>query len=50
MPPESYNMALGRDPAPGVVKKLTVQYRPADEDGEAAFAENTEVLMLLVPK
>jgi hypothetical protein len=50
MPRESYNSALGGDPAPGVVKKLKVQYRMDGKVGAAAFPENTAILKLPVPK
>lgn len=45
----SYNAAFGGDPAPGIVKQLTVQYRINGKPGEASFAENATIL-LPVPK
>ena len=40
----SYNASFG-DPAPGVVKKLRIQYRIHGKLGEAAFAENALILL-----
>lgn len=41
----NYNESFGGDPAPGVVKKLTVTYRINGKHGEATFAENAVVLL-----
>lgn len=45
----TYNASFGGDPAPGVVKRLKVQYRINGKDGEASFAENA-LIILPVPK
>jgi HEAT repeat protein len=45
----SYNTSFGGDPAPGVVKKLKVQYRINGKTGEASFAENA-LIILPMPK
>lgn len=50
MPSGGYNAVLGGDPAPGVVKKLTVKYRINGKVAEATFPENTTILMLSAPK
>ncbi len=49
LPSGSYNSAFGGDPAPGVVKQLTVQYRIDGKSGEAVFRENAPI-MLPAPK
>jgi len=41
----SYNASFGGDPAPGVVKKLKVQYRINGKAGEASFAENSLIIL-----
>ena len=41
----SYNASFGGDPAPGVVKKLKVQYRINGKSGEASFAENALIIL-----
>ena len=45
LPSSSYNTSFGGDPAPGVVKQLTVQYRIDGKAGEAFFAENAPILL-----
>jgi HEAT repeat protein len=49
LPSSSYNSAFGGDPAGGVVKQLTVQYRMDGKAGEASFQEDAAI-MLPVPK
>ena len=49
LPSENYNTGLGGDPAPQVVKKLTIEYRLNGRTGKAVFAENAPIL-LPVPK
>ena len=44
-----YNASFGGDPAPGVPKKLKVQYRINGKSGEASFAENA-LILLPIPK
>ena len=44
----NYNGAFG-DPAPGMVKKLTIQYRMNGKAGQASFAENA-LIILPMPK
>ncbi|MCE9556966.1 MAG: PBS lyase [Planctomycetes bacterium] len=45
----SYNDSFGGDPAPGVSKKLRIEYRINGAAGDASFAENA-VIMLPTPK
>lgn len=45
----NYNASFGGDPAPGVVKRLTIEYRMNGKQGEASFAEN-ELIILPMPK
>ncbi|MBC8290168.1 MAG: hypothetical protein H8E37_07605 [Planctomycetes bacterium] len=45
----SYNASFGGDPAPGVVKKLKIQYRINGKTAEASFAENA-LIILPMPK
>ena len=45
----TYNASFGGDPAPGVAKKLRVQYRINGKSGEASFAENA-LIILPMPK
>lgn len=45
----SYNASFGGDPAPGVVKKLRIQYRINGKVGESSFAENA-LIVLPMPK
>ena len=45
----TYNASFGGDPAPGVTKKLTIQYRIDGKNGEASFAENA-LIILSAPK
>lgn len=45
----SYNASFGGDPAPGIVKRLKIQYRINGKDGEASFAENA-LIVLPIPK
>jgi HEAT repeat protein len=42
-----YNSSFGGDPAPGVVKRLTIQYRINNKSSEATFAENAMILLPL---
>lgn len=46
---KGYNANFGGDPAPGVQKKLKVQYRINGKSGEASFAENA-LIILPTPK
>jgi len=41
----SYNTSFGGDPAPGVVKKLRIQYRINGKSGESSFAENALIVL-----
>ncbi|MEO2013786.1 MAG: HEAT repeat domain-containing protein [Fuerstiella sp.] len=43
----SYNTSFGGDPSPGVVKKLSVQYRINGKEGEASFPENAVIILPL---
>ncbi len=43
--PASYNASFGGDPAPGVRKKLDVQYKINDKQGEASFEENAAIIL-----
>jgi HEAT repeat protein len=45
----SYNASFGGDPLPGSVKKLKVKYRIDGKAGEAAFAEDS-LIILPMPK
>ena len=45
----SYNDSFGGDPAPGVFKKLRIEYRINGVVGDATFAENA-VILLPMPK
>lgn len=49
LPRTTYNESFGGDPAPNVVKQLTVQYRINGKEGQATFAENT-LIILPMPK
>jgi len=42
-----YNSSFGGDPAPGVVKRLKIQYRINNKSSEATFAENAMILLPL---
>ncbi len=44
---EDYNSSFGGDPAPGVVKRLKIQYRINNKSGEATFAENAMIVLPL---
>ncbi|MBB73681.1 MAG: hypothetical protein CMJ75_04100 [Planctomycetaceae bacterium] len=46
---QSYNTSLGGDPAPGIVKQLTIRYRMNGRSGEASFPENA-LIILPMPK
>ena len=46
---QSYNTSFGGDPAPGIVKKLTIRYRMNGKSGEASFPENA-LIILPMPK
>jgi HEAT repeat protein len=41
----SYNAAFGGDPAPGVPKQLTIEYRMNGKPGKASFPENATVIL-----
>ncbi len=41
----SYNASFGGDPAPGVKKKLRIQYRINGKPGESSFAENALIVL-----
>ena len=45
----NYNASFGGDPAPGVVKKLKVEYRINGKPGSASFDENA-LILLPMPK
>ena len=45
----TYNASFGGDPAPGVVKRLKIQYRINGKAGEASFAEN-DLIILPMPE
>ena len=45
----SYNTSFGRDPIPGSVKRLRIQYRINGKAGEVSFAENA-LIILPLPK
>jgi tetratricopeptide (TPR) repeat protein len=45
LPSPSYNVAFGGDPAPSTSKQLKIQYRINDRPAEAAFAENTPIIL-----
>jgi HEAT repeat protein len=45
LPSANYNACFGGDPAPGVVKKLTIAYRINGKQAEATFAENAAILL-----
>ncbi len=49
LPEATYNASLGGDPAPGIVKRLKIQYRIDGKAGEATFAENA-LILLPIPK
>ena len=44
-----FNESFGGDPAPGVMKKLKVQYKMNGKAAEATFAEN-DLIILPLPK
>jgi HEAT repeat protein len=46
---KNYNASFGRDPFPGSVKRLKIQYRIDGKAGEASFAENA-LILLPMPK
>ncbi len=48
LPADTYNAAFGGDPAPGVQKKLRIQYRFNGKEGEVNLAENA-ILILPAP-
>ncbi len=48
LPSPSYNSALGGDPAPGVTKKLTIEYRINGKPAKATFAENDVIILPLI--
>lgn len=45
LPKSTYNVAFGGDPASGVVKKLTIDYRMDGKTGQATFAENAAIVL-----
>ncbi len=45
LPSASYNTAFEGDPAPGVVKQLTVEYKIDGNQGEASFPENAAIIL-----
>jgi hypothetical protein len=47
LPATSYNNSFGRDPSPGRVKKLKIQYRINGKPGTASFDENALILLPL---
>jgi HEAT repeat protein len=49
LPSANYNESFGGDPAPGVVKQLTLHYRINGKPADASFAENA-TLVLPMPK
>lgn len=49
LPGASYNASFGGDPAPSTVKQLKIQYRLNGKLGEAAFAEDS-LIVLPTPK
>ncbi len=49
LPSPTYNESFGGDPAPGMAKTLTVQYRMNGKAGEASFSENA-LIALPMPK
>jgi len=49
LPDASYNESFGGDPAPGVVKQLTIKYRINGKAGEVSLNENA-TLVLPMPK
>jgi hypothetical protein len=46
---QSYNTSFDGDPAPGIVKQLTIRYRMNGKPGEASFPENA-LIILPMPK
>ena len=46
---QSYNTSFDGDPAPGIVKQLTIRYRMNGKSGEASFPENA-LIILPMPK
>ena len=45
LPSQSYNAAFGGDPAPGIVKQLTIEDRIDGEARKASFPENAVILL-----
>ncbi len=45
LPTPKYNTVFGGDPARGVPKQLTIQYRINGKPGEATFAENATIVL-----
>lgn len=45
LPSASYNTSFAGDPAPGVAKKLRVQYRINGKSAEASLAENALIIL-----
>ncbi|MCA9099756.1 MAG: hypothetical protein KDA63_01310, partial [Planctomycetales bacterium] len=46
LPPESYNDLFDGDPAPGVTKTLTIEYRLDGKTGKAEAQENSRLVLL----
>jgi len=47
LPSRSYNASFGGDPAPGVAKQLTIEYRLNGKSGQATLDENALILLPL---
>ena len=45
LPSSNYNEAFGGDPAPGIVKQLTIRYRIDGRPGEVSLGENATVVL-----
>ena len=45
LPSYSYNQAFGGDPAPGIVKQLTIRYRIDGRPGEVVLSENATIVL-----
>ena len=45
LPSPSFNASFGGDPAPGVPKKLNVEYRINGDLGQASFTENSTIIL-----
>jgi HEAT repeat protein len=49
LPSPSYTVAFGGDPAPGIAKKLKIQYKIDGKSGDETFADNA-IVILPMPK